>query len=46
MKIYFDLPWGGRLYFERQQMDKYKFYTMWVCIAVCVVSLVFFGVSK
>lgn len=46
MKIFLDLPWGGKLVIERQPMEKYKFYVMWACIAFCVVTLAFFGLLK
>jgi len=46
MKIYIDLPWGGKLSIEREPMEKNKFYTMWWCITLYVAALAFFSVLK
>lgn len=34
----------GKFEFEREPMEKYKFYTMWGCITACVVVVTFFSI--
>lgn len=46
MKIYIDLPWGGKLEFEREPMCREKFYALCGTIAGCVAVIAFFSVLR
>ena len=44
MKIYIDLPWGGKLSIEREPMAPYKFYSLCWSLCLAIVSVAFFGI--
>lgn len=44
MKIYIDLPWGGKLSIEREPMAPYKFYSLCWSACLAIVSVAFFGI--